>query len=188
MSSGEENQLISLEEMIMLMRQQKHDILNHLQVVDGFLQLKKPELAHEYVKESIGKILQSGKGLKIQSPELVGVIYRYIAKSEQIGLSVSIEVADQFLELRDKGNKLAIALKETFELLLQEAIPFGSTLSLLFTVNDTGEKVCQLALVIPEEEQDNFKINDSLKHFIDSADFINHNVVENTIIIVFIIS
>jgi hypothetical protein len=180
-------ELITIEEIISLLRLQKHDFLNHLQVVAGFLQLNKQTMAREYLLETIAQIQHEGKALRIQSPELVGVLCHYKAKGEQLGMTVNIEVADEMLELGEKGKKLAKFLKEMLEMLFLQVTPHKVILDISFARGEKKDKICKIVLIIPELEQDEYKNMEKIKAFIDKERVAYHNQFENMWIIEFII-
>ena len=47
-----------------LLRLQRHDFLNHLQVIHGYLQLNKPEKATDYLMRAIDEIRAQGAALE----------------------------------------------------------------------------------------------------------------------------
>lgn len=55
-----------------ILRIQRHDFLNHLQIIQGYLQLKKPEKAEDYIKRAVDEIRAQGahleKELEKQNP------------------------------------------------------------------------------------------------------------------------
>jgi sensor histidine kinase regulating citrate/malate metabolism len=54
-----------------LIRVQKHDILNHLQVIAGYLQMNKMEKARDYLQETIKEITEKGSLMRLRKPLLV---------------------------------------------------------------------------------------------------------------------
>jgi hypothetical protein len=176
-------ELIRIEDVISLLRLQKHDFLNHLQVVAGFLHLNKQAMAHEYLMEAIAQIQREGKALRIQSPELVGVLYHYKAKGEQVGIKVKIEVADEILELGQKGKTLAQFLKEMLELILLQAGSFQVEVEISFVPGERGGKICKTVLTIPELDQEKYKKMEKINTFIDEESAAYYNQIENRWII-----
>lgn len=108
-----------IEDMIYLMRLQKHDILNYLQVISGFIQLKKYEEAEGYLKQAMKQMLEEGQVLKLQNPDLVSVLiyYREQAISSGIPVKVLVDegVAEEALDIQTASYKIA----QTFKLLIE---------------------------------------------------------------------
>ena len=59
-----------LNAVLQLMRVQKHDVLNHLQVIAGYLQVKKMEKAQDYLGETIREITENGLIMRLRKPLL----------------------------------------------------------------------------------------------------------------------
>ncbi|MBC7335489.1 MAG: Spo0B domain-containing protein [Clostridia bacterium] len=66
-----------------IMRRQRHDFLNHLQVLSGLLQLHRPEQALNYIKEVTQELEQLGGILHLQWPRLILALLRWSMEAEQ---------------------------------------------------------------------------------------------------------
>lgn|GEM_PF-5059483 len=182
-----DTELIGIKEIISLLRLQKHDFLNHLQVVAGFLQLNKQAMAREYLMDTIAQIQQEGNALRIQSPELVGVLYLYKTKCEQLGMTVNIEVADEMLEWGEKGKIIAKFLKEMLEMLFLQVTHRKVSLNISFVRGEKEEKICKIVLAMLELEQAEYNNMEKIKAFIDEESAAYYKQIENMWIIEFII-
>lgn len=69
-----------VKELISFIRTQRHDILNHLQVIMGYLQLGRTNLAIDYIKSVSQEITESGEVLQKVSPELAAI---FLIKAKQ---------------------------------------------------------------------------------------------------------
>ena len=56
------------QDFISFLRVYKHDFLNHLQVIQGYLQLQKPEQALRYLKEAMKDVELYGSVLRLKLP------------------------------------------------------------------------------------------------------------------------
>lgn len=56
-------------ELIRLLRLQRHDFINHIQVIHGFLQLGKPQRALEYIEELAKDSAMVARTLQEYKPE-----------------------------------------------------------------------------------------------------------------------
>lgn len=65
-----ENPDISTEEIVRILRQQKHDFLNYMQLISGYLQLGNLEKALDHLKTASRKIEQSGTIMGLAHPAL----------------------------------------------------------------------------------------------------------------------
>lgn len=66
-----------------LIRFQRHDFLNHLQVISGFLQLGKVDRAADYINQLSAEIQETGKLMRLGRPELVAAIMSLAREAER---------------------------------------------------------------------------------------------------------
>ena len=80
-------------EILDLMREQRHDFLNHLQVIMGNLQLKKADRAEKYCRQVTSQILELGSLSKMDNPylSLILMLLQQRAKSLEIDLKIGAE-------------------------------------------------------------------------------------------------
>jgi len=79
-------------EVIRLLRGQKHDILNHLQVISGFLQLHKADRALDYTREAIRTITGQGRVLSLRSSDLALCLLLEAQRAIERDVAVTMEV------------------------------------------------------------------------------------------------
>lgn len=79
-----------LKETIRLLRLQKHDILNYLQVILGYLQLNKEAEAKKHLKEAIDVLQKKASFLKIDCPQLA--INLLILTNEAFKMEIPIDI------------------------------------------------------------------------------------------------
>ncbi|WP_069649428.1 Spo0B domain-containing protein [Caloranaerobacter ferrireducens] len=79
------------EEMNEKLRMYKHDFTNHLQIIQGLLELKKPDRAYKY----LNNVAKEGKLIKqnytIGIPELEAAIFTTISKAREYNIDVKVE-------------------------------------------------------------------------------------------------
>ncbi len=73
-SYAEGDQCIPIGEIIHLLKTQRHDFVNHLQVLQGYLQLGKTEMAVKYLKDISHEMTENGRVLQLPWPELAAVL------------------------------------------------------------------------------------------------------------------
>lgn len=86
------NQL--LREVVDLFREQRHDFLNHFQVVLGYLQLNKADRAVAYMKQVNSEMQELSSITKLENPYLVVMLLLGVQKSKSLGIELSFDVAD----------------------------------------------------------------------------------------------
>jgi len=65
---------MDLEKLLEVIQAQRHDFLNHLQVISGFLQLNKPERIREYIELVTADMSVMSQTSRFKIPELTAVL------------------------------------------------------------------------------------------------------------------
>jgi sensor histidine kinase regulating citrate/malate metabolism len=81
--------VVGLEEcrdLVSLLRTERHDFLNHLQVITGYLQLNRYQKAEEYAREAITQISADSSLFFLQSPALA--LCCFLNRNKALGMSV----------------------------------------------------------------------------------------------------
>ncbi|MHB1420426.1 MAG: Spo0B domain-containing protein [Bacillota bacterium] len=108
-----------LKELLELIRLQKHDFLNHFQVVMGFLQLNRPERALQYVKETLGVLDESwGIMSNIQQSWLAALMMPKVYKALGMRVRVSIDIEAWPEKQGDDRGKYQLVISEVWKALL----------------------------------------------------------------------
>lgn len=81
------------------LRAQRHDYLNHFQVVYGLMELEEYEEAKKYLSPVFKDILKLGKALKTSKPAVNALLQAKLSEAEQNGI-------DMYLEVRSDLSKL----------------------------------------------------------------------------------
>lgn len=131
-------------ETVDLLRTQRHDFINHLQVVHGMLQLKKQEAAMEYIRE-VGSIVGSGNAVtEIDNPVLAALVARKSLEAEKNGVKLCINIHSSFSGISLSCSNLSSILTN----LLDNAITHAQ--------KQDGNRVVELEL---SEDNTEFLIN-----------------------------
>lgn len=89
-------------EMMDMMRAQRHDFMNNLQVIYGLIQVSRGEAIKEYV-EQINKEIQNSLKVTLvlnHRPEVAGLLMRKMAQAEAAGVSFSLDVNTDLMFLK----------------------------------------------------------------------------------------
>ena len=113
-----------LQEMMQVIKAQRHDFINHLQVVYGLLQIGENNQALEYITDLYQDIQVSGEILRLAIPELIALLMVKMGVATARGISLSIAVESDLKELAIKpldiaaivGNLINNALEAVEEL------------------------------------------------------------------------
>ncbi|MGE5701828.1 MAG: Spo0B domain-containing protein [Clostridia bacterium] len=79
------------EWVLQLLNQQRHDWLNHVQVLMSYLKLGRPERAEEYLKRVTEMVNQEGMISRIQFPQLSVFLLSFNALHNELRLDVKLD-------------------------------------------------------------------------------------------------
>ena len=82
----------NLEQLNGTLRAQRHDYLNHLQVVYGMMELEEYEELHQYLEPVYKDMLKTGKALKTSKPAINALLKAKMGEAEGKGIDVYVEV------------------------------------------------------------------------------------------------
>ncbi|NPV27190.1 MAG: hypothetical protein HPY81_07035 [Firmicutes bacterium] len=149
---------LPLNEVVGLLRVQRHDFLNHLQVIMGFLQLNKPEQALAYLRKISAQLQEAGKVMRLPWPELVAVLLLAEKQAEQDQVDLTIEVAVNMANAKVDGMTLAQSLGQLFKAIFPELLKYPVE-SRLLRVRLAEEKGgCLVTLVWPAGGESDFSL------------------------------
>lgn len=89
----------NLEQLNSILRAQRHDYLNHLQVVYGMLELEEYEELKGYLEPVYKDMMKTGKALKTSKPGVNALISAKIGEAERRGIDMYIEVKSDLKKL-----------------------------------------------------------------------------------------
>ncbi|NMA14503.1 MAG: hypothetical protein GX930_04600 [Clostridia bacterium] len=78
------------DDMVKLIRDQKHDYLNHLQVITGNLQLEKRDKALNYLRQVTSNLLEVGPITKLDNSYLSILLLIALQKSRNLGVNLCL--------------------------------------------------------------------------------------------------
>ena len=90
-----------LRELNKTKRAQRHDYLNHIQVVYGLLELKEPEEAMKYMEPVYKDIIKVNKALKTSEPAVNALLQAKLAIAEEKNIDMELSITSDL-------NKLSI--------------------------------------------------------------------------------
>ena len=85
---------VLLSDLLQLYSLQRHDFMNHWQVIMGNLQLQQPEKALAYMKETVVAQEQEQKVALIHKPVLAAILLGLISGLQQEGITANLEFPD----------------------------------------------------------------------------------------------
>ncbi len=97
------------------LRSQRHDYLNHLQVVYGLMELQEYEELEHYLQPVYKDMLKTGKALKTSKPALNALLKAKMDEAEGRGIDFYIEVKSDLKNLRIEDWELCKVLSNLFD-------------------------------------------------------------------------
>lgn len=94
-----EETLHNLESLNTTLRAQRHDYLNHFQVVYGLMELEEYEEAKKYLAPVFREINKVGKVLKTAQPAVNALLQAKLQAAETVGIEVYLEIHSDLKEL-----------------------------------------------------------------------------------------
>ncbi len=148
----------NLEKLNSNLRAQRHDYLNHLQVVYGLMEMEEYEELRNYLQPVYKDMLKTGKALKTSKPAINALLKAKMDEAESKGIDVYIEVKSNLQDLHVEdwelckvlSNLLNNAMTALSEKSGEKKIELEITEdreSYLFTVSNNGP-------MIPKEMQE----------------------------------
>ena len=89
----------ALEQLNSDLRAQRHDYLNHLQVVYGLMELEEYDELKGYLSPIYKEMMKTGKALKTRNPAVNALLRAKMAEAESKGIDFYVEVKSDLQEL-----------------------------------------------------------------------------------------
>lgn len=99
------------ERIMELISVQRHDFLNHLQVISGLLQLNRGEQAREYIKNTAGDITRLSRVVHLKVPEAAAALLLAHNGAAERGVNVQYAVEADLDRCMVPGDKLGSLLE-----------------------------------------------------------------------------
>lgn len=140
------------------LRAQRHDYLNHLQVVYGLMELEEYDELKTYLAPIYKGMMKTGKALKTKNPAVNALLRAKMEEAESKGIDFYVEVSSDLSELKAEPWELCKVLANLMDnaITALEAIPSEKKLRV-----DIGEdrdsyrfSVANNGPAIPEELQE----------------------------------
>ncbi|MCR5823565.1 MAG: Spo0B domain-containing protein [Lachnospiraceae bacterium] len=97
------------------LRMDRHDYLNHLQVIYGLMELEEYEEMNAYLRKVYKELLKTGKAIKTSKPALNALLAAKMAEAESHGIEFLIEVKSDLKELRIEDWELCKVLSNLID-------------------------------------------------------------------------
>ena len=97
------------------LRMDRHDYLNHLQIVYGLMELGEYDEMNSYLKKVYKELLKTGKAIKTSKPAINALLAAKFAEAENNGIDFVIEVKSDLKALRIEDWELCKVLSNLID-------------------------------------------------------------------------
>lgn len=102
--------LDKVEDLNKVLRAQRHDFMNHLQVVYGLMEMDEYNDAKDYIEKVFSDIQKVNKILKTSNPAVNALLEAKIIYSEKMGIETKVNVNSQLKDIKIPGWELCRVL------------------------------------------------------------------------------
>lgn len=104
-----------MDKMLELLRIQRHNFANHLQVISGLLQLKKYDKAFDYIRQVGDELNRIGVVARLEKPELVKNIFLAELSAANRGIRIEHSICTSLQRFSGSDDVLAGLIKEMID-------------------------------------------------------------------------
>lgn len=98
------------EDLNITLRAQRHDFLNHLQVVYSLIEMKEYKEANDYIERVYGSIASVGKVLRTANPAINALLQVKLGVCEKAGIQVKMDIRSAWKDLSIPGWEMCKVL------------------------------------------------------------------------------
>ena len=102
--------IVAQEELNNALRAQRHDFLNHLQVVYSLMEMKEYKEATDYIEKVYGDIASIGRVLRTANPAINALLQVKLAVCERAGIQVTLNIRSAWKNLPIPGWEMCKVL------------------------------------------------------------------------------
>jgi len=136
---------------------QRHDFLNHLQVISGLLQLNKVERVREYINQVGLEIAHASKTSRVRIPEVSLALLYCLNEAAKYQVEIELTVNSDFSACGAPGHVIGQAVEQLVDCALETIFSpeiTGRRLEIIF--NETDKKY-NCRLLFPEPAQSDLR-------------------------------
>lgn len=140
---------MNLSELLEVIQVQRHDFLNHLQVISGLVQLNKPERVKEYIDHVLEEMKPLSAITRLKVPELKAVMLIALKEAQKhqiiFKFNINTTLEDCPLDGRVMGQGVEVCLQRLWQYL---TLPGVTDRSVIFSIVE-HEKYVMIGFYLP---------------------------------------
>lgn len=146
---------MNLETFLEIVQVQRHDFLNHLQVISGLLQLNKVDRVRKYISQVSMEIARSSKTSQVKIPAVTLALLTCLNEAAKCQIDVELTINSSFAECGVSGIIAGEAIERSVSCALEVMAPPEITRRNLEVVLGENDKKFTCRLLFPEPPQIN---------------------------------
>lgn len=139
------------------LRSQRHDYLNHLQVVYGLMELQEYEELHRYLEPIYKDMMKTGKAIRTSIPAVNALLMAKMSAAEASEIDFYVEVKSDLKQLQIEPWELCKVLSNLLDNGITALLEKDSERQLVLEINEDREcyrfVVSNNGPMIPEDKQ-----------------------------------
>lgn len=120
------------------LRMDRHDYLNHLQVIYGLMELEEYEEMNAYLKKVYKDLLKTGKAIKTSKPALNALLAAKLAECDSKNIEMVIEVKSDLKEIRIEDWDLCKVISNLTDNAIRALLEADQTDKSEYEINDVS--------------------------------------------------
>ncbi|MEG6523121.1 Spo0B domain-containing protein [Desulfotomaculum sp. 1211_IL3151] len=114
---------MEIKNLLEIIQVQRHDFLNHLQVISGLLQLNKGDRVRDYINQVCQQYENYSKITRIKSPEILAVLLVGSNEANKSQIDIQYDIQTNLATLNVPGEVVASALNRCIKQALKFLAP-----------------------------------------------------------------
>ncbi len=129
-----------MEKLLRIIQTQRHDFLNHLQVVSGLLQLDKVDQAREYIKQVTAEMALFSATTRVKIPEVTAALLGGLHQAAMYQVVLKLTVKSDLGECSLPGPVAGKAIENIFDTAISVVTsPLAEEVYMEMVLEDAGE-------------------------------------------------
>jgi len=138
-----------------ILRMQRHDFLNHIQVISGYLQLNRIEQTEQYIGEAVTRINRFGEILHLKPPEVAAALLIARNQAAKYGVEIDLKIEGNPESCLAPGKDIGSGLLEIIDKILPVFLPGVRNRDLRISfMEEPGKFICRLSFPVPASGND----------------------------------
>ncbi|WP_049945810.1 sensor histidine kinase [Butyrivibrio sp. LC3010] len=123
------------------LRMDRHDYLNHLQIIYGLMELEEYDEMNSYLRKVYKELLKTGKAVKTSKPAINALLAAKMAEAEAKGIEFLIDVKSDLKKLEIEDWELCKILSNLIDNAMKALEDFdGEEKKIRVQINETPER------------------------------------------------